>query len=54
MIVALSLSFSVQVSLPYSGFVIARVLYIRNLLYFWTLEGFRTWLMIPMICKNKL
>lgn len=30
----------------------AIVLYIRNSVCFWTSEGFTTWLMIPVICKN--
>jgi hypothetical protein len=30
----------------------ARELYIHNLVCFCTLEGFRFWLVIPVICKN--
>jgi hypothetical protein len=51
-ILTLSCSFSVQVSVPFSRVAIARVLYICNPVCFYTSEGFRTWLMIPVICKN--
>jgi hypothetical protein len=52
-ILDLSCSFSAQVSLPCSTVSIAGVLYTRNLVRFWTLEGFRTGvMMIPVICKN--
>lgn len=45
-------SYSVQVSLPYSRVSTDGVLNIRNLVCFLTLEGFKTWLTIPVICKN--
>jgi hypothetical protein len=51
-ILSLSYSFSVDVSLPRSRVGADRVLYIRNLVFFWTLERFRTWLMISKLCKN--
>jgi uncharacterized membrane protein len=51
-ILDLSCTFSVQLSLPYSKVGIASVLYIHNLVCFWTLEGCRSRLMILVICKN--
>jgi hypothetical protein len=41
-ILDLSCSFNVHVSLLYSRVSIARVLCIRSMVCFWTLEGFRT------------
>jgi hypothetical protein len=45
-------SFNVLVSLPYSRVGIARVLCIHRLVYFWTLEGFKTLVMVPVICRH--
>jgi len=46
--------FSVQFSLPYSKVGIADVLCICSLVYFMSVQGFGTCLMIPIICKNSV
>jgi hypothetical protein len=51
-ILDLSCSFNIHASLPYSRVGIARMLYIRSLVCFWTMEGFRTRLTIPVIFRN--
>jgi hypothetical protein len=45
-------SFSVQDSLPYSKVGTAAVLHILNFVWFWTSEGFRTLVTIPLNRKN--
>lgn len=51
-ILNLSCPFSVQVLLPYSGVSIADVFYVHSLVCFWTSSGFRTHLVIPIVCKH--
>jgi len=50
----LSCFFSVQFSLLCSKVSIADVLCICSLVYFMSLQGFGTFLMIPVICKNSV
>jgi hypothetical protein len=51
-ILDISCSIMVHISLPCNQVGTASVLCIHNLVCFWMLEGFRTLLMVPVICKN--
>jgi len=51
-ILNLPFSFNFPVSLPYSRVSVSDVLYIHYLIYFWALQDFGTWLIIPVVCKK--